>query len=281
MLQVPDVELERVKAFWDKNPVAAASIPAALGTRDYFRAFDALRESEDCEPYAFSNTVHGYNKAAGLRVLDVGCGNGYVLYQYAQRGAQVCGVDIAPSAIWLSERRFALGGLSGRFYVIDGRRLPYPDATFDIVCSMGVLHHISDPTPLIDEIYRVLKPGGQLIAMLYHRHSWKNLVLIRLLRALHPHYRGKSQQQALNMNDGADCPLALVYSRREAAHLFYRFGGLRFEVNQITWRELLLIKPVARIARRLFGSPHNTPVARLMGWCLYIWGVKPSEESAP
>jgi SAM-dependent methyltransferase len=274
MLQVPEVELRRVKAFWDKNPVAAASIPAALGTPEYFRAFDALRESEDCEPYAFSETVHGYSRAAGLKVLDVGCGNGYVLYQYAQHGAEVCGVDIAHTAIWLSERRFALSGVSVRLDIIDGQRLPYPDSTFDIVCSMGVLHHISDPTPLVDEIYRVLKPGGRLIAMLYHRHSWKNLVLIRLLRVLHPHYRGKTQQQALNMNDGADCPLALVYSRREAVQLFHRFGGLRFEVNQITWRELLIFKRVARIAGSLFGSPHNSRVARLMGWCLYIWGVK-------
>ena len=274
MLQVPDVELGRVKAFWDKNPVAAAAIPAALGTAEYFSAFDALRESGDCEPCAFSEAIHGYSKAAGLKVLDVGCGNGYVLCQYARNGAEVRGVDITPTAVWLSERRFALAGLPARFDVIDGERLPYADATFDIVCSMGVLHHISNPTPLVDEIYRVLKPGGQLIAMLYHRHSWKNLVLLRLLRCLHPLYRGKTQQEALNMNDGVDCPLALVYSRREAAQLFHRFGKLRFDLNQITWRELFIVKPVARMAAGLFGSPSRSLPARLMGWCLYIRGVK-------
>ena len=71
----------------------------------------------------------------------------------------------------------------------------------------------------------------------------------------------------------SDCPLAVVYSRREAALLFHRFGELRFELNQITWRELFLIKPVARMAAGLFGSPsRNTLPARLMGWCLYIRG---------
>ena len=89
MLQVPDVELGRVKAFWDKNPVAAAAIAADLGTAEYFMAFDALRESEDCEPFVFSEAIHGYSKAAGRKVLDVGCGNGYVLYQYARHGAEV------------------------------------------------------------------------------------------------------------------------------------------------------------------------------------------------
>jgi ubiquinone/menaquinone biosynthesis C-methylase UbiE len=43
----------------------------------------------------------------------------------------------------------------------DGNNLPLPDESFDIVCSMGVLHHVSD----VAEIFRVLKPGGRLIAM--------------------------------------------------------------------------------------------------------------------
>lgn len=276
MLQVPDVELGRVKAFWDRNPVAAAAIAADLGTAEYFVAFDALRESEDCEPYVFSEAIHGYREAAGRKVLDVGCGNGYVLYQYARHGAEVCGVDITPTAIWLSRRRFELAGLLARFDVIDGEHLPYPDATFDIVCSMGVLHHISNPMPLVDEIYRVLKPGGRLIAMLYYRHSWKNLVLLRLLRCLHPVYRGKTQQEALNMNDGIDCPLAVVYSRREAAQLFHRIHKLRFDLNQLTWQQLFIIKSVARTAAGLLGSPSRSQPARLMGWCLYIRGLKPA-----
>ena len=104
-------------------------------------------------------------------------------------------MDITPTAVWLSKRRFELAGLPARFDVIDGEHLPYPDATFDIVCSMGVLHHISNPTPLVDEIYRVLKPGGQLIVMLYHRYSWKNLVLLRLLRYLHPSIAAKPSRK--------------------------------------------------------------------------------------
>lgn len=238
---------------------------------------DALREGGDCEPYVFSEQIHGYSKARGSKVLDVGCGNGYVLLQYARNGAEVFGVDISPTAVKLSEERFALAGFPGRFEVIDGERLPFSDAMFDIVRSMGVLHHVSDPQPMVDEIYRVLKPGGQLIAMLYHRHSWKNLVLLRLMRWLHPFYRGKTQQEALNMNDGVDCPLALVYSKREAAELFRRFDNLRFELNQLTWQQLFIVKPVARWAAKLFGSPSRLWHARLMGWSLYIQGIKPRD----
>jgi 2-polyprenyl-3-methyl-5-hydroxy-6-metoxy-1,4-benzoquinol methylase len=157
MAQVP---LARVQEFWNKNPVAASAIDASLGTPDFFRSFDRLREDDGCEPYAFSEMIHGYSQSAGCKVLDVGCGNGYVLAQYARHGASVFGVDITRTAVDLSRRRFELAGLSGTFSQIDGQRLPFPDASFDIVCSMGVLHHISDPSPLVDEMRRVLKPGG-------------------------------------------------------------------------------------------------------------------------
>lgn len=163
MVEHPDVAIGRVKAFWEQNPVAAEAIGEEHGTPGYFRAFDSLREADDCEPYAISEAIHGYSKSKGLKVLDVGCGNGYVLFQYARHGAEVTGVDLTKAAVELSRKRFALGGLPGEFLEVDGNSLLFPDESFDIICSMGVLHHISDARPMVAEIFRVLKPGGQLI----------------------------------------------------------------------------------------------------------------------
>jgi hypothetical protein len=73
---------------------------------------------------------------------------------------------------------------------------------------------------MLRKYFRVLKPGGRLIAMLYHGHSGKNLVPLRLRRMVDPRYRGRIQQEALNMNDGDACPLALVYSRSELHSCF-------------------------------------------------------------
>ena len=42
---------------------------------------------------------------------------------------------------------------------------------------MGVLHHIADPRPMLDEMHRVLRPGGEVIVMMYHRYSWKQMVV--------------------------------------------------------------------------------------------------------
>jgi SAM-dependent methyltransferase len=275
-----EIEIGSVKQFWEKNPVAAIGIAAELGTAEYFCAFDAMREDDGCEPYALSEKIHGYSSARGLKVLDVGCGNGYVLFQYARNGAEVTGVDLTATAIDLSCKRFALGGLRGTFVEIDGEHLPFPDDHFDIVCSMGVLHHISNPQPTVDEIYRVLKPGGRLIAMLYHRYSWKNLVLLRLRRLLDPKFRGKTQQEALNMNDGDECPLAQVYCRFEAARLLHRFTDIEFSLTQLSWRQLFMLPPLVKLAERFLPPSSESWPARLLGWNLNIHAIKPSARKA-
>jgi SAM-dependent methyltransferase len=265
-----------VRAFWEEHPVASAAIAAPVASPEYFAAFDGLREADECEPYAFSNRIHGYDRAAGKRVLDIGCGNGYVLWHYARHGAHVHGVDITETALALSRRRFELGGLKAEFRLTDGNTLPYPDKHFDIVCSMGVLHHIEDPRPMLAEARRVLRPGGRLILMLYHRNSWKYRVVLPLRLVFDPHYRGKTLQQALNMNDGDACPLAKVYSRGEVRALLGGFRDLTFTVNQLSWRQLLLVPALARALRPRLPPLSGTRLAGTLGWNLYVEAVKPA-----
>jgi SAM-dependent methyltransferase len=265
-----------VRSFWEQHPVAAAAIDAPLESPEYFAAFDRLREADDCEPYAFSNRIHGYDQAAGKRVLDIGCGNGYVLWHYACHGAHVHGVDITETALRLSRRRFELGGRAAEFRLTDGNRLPYPDNHFDIVCSMGVLHHVEDPRPMLAEARRVLRPGGRLILMLYHRNSWKYRVVLPLRLVLDRRYRGKTLQQALNMNDGDDCPLAKVYSRAEVRALLADFRDLRFTVNQLNWRQLLLIPALARALQPWLPPLSDSAITHALGWNLYVEARKPT-----
>src|SRR3954468_1105314 len=99
-------DIQAVRRYWQRNPVAANAIPHALGTPEYFAYYDALREAN--EPPAFSARLHEYAAFAGRRVLDIGSGNGYVLSRYALSGARVCGVDLTDTAIGLCRQRFAL-----------------------------------------------------------------------------------------------------------------------------------------------------------------------------
>lgn len=275
------VSNEQVRSFWEANPVAAAGIAAEPGSAAFFAQFDALREAPDCEPWDLSNRVHGYTQAAGKRVLDIGCGNGYVLAQYARHGAEAHGIDLTDTALSLSRRRFQLAGLVGDFQRTDGDTIPFPDASFDVVCSMGVLHHIEDPRPMLDEMHRVLRPGGEIIVMMYHRHSWKHLVVHPLKRLVDPRYRGKSLAQVLNMNDGPDCPLALVYSRSELRSLLSRFSDVRFDCNQLSWRQLFLVPRLGDALAPYLPSCSESIFARHLGWNLYARARKPTDGSSP
>jgi SAM-dependent methyltransferase len=100
------------------------------------------------------------------RVLDVGTGPGRlaVAIAHAAPHLHVDGVDLSPAMIAAARRDCAAAGLAERvtFEVADVGRLPYPDATFDLVVSSMSLHHWSDPRAGMRDLLRVVRPDGQI-----------------------------------------------------------------------------------------------------------------------
>jgi 2-polyprenyl-3-methyl-5-hydroxy-6-metoxy-1,4-benzoquinol methylase/uncharacterized membrane protein YbhN (UPF0104 family) len=100
---------------------------------------------------------------APLRGLDVGCGQGWYANELSARGYDIDAVDAAEGQIAHAVRVGQADGSRARFQTADAEKLPWPDATFDFVYSMNVIHHVT-PTDkrrrLLDEVVRVLKPGG-------------------------------------------------------------------------------------------------------------------------
>ena len=111
--------------------------------------------------------------------------------------------------------------------------------------------------------------------MLYHRNSWKYHVVLPLRRLLDPHYRGKTPQQALNMNDGDDCPLARAYSRREVRQLLTGFTDIRFTIKHLSWKQLLMLPPLVRALAPRLPSCSESMFARHWGWNLYVHARRP------
>jgi SAM-dependent methyltransferase len=123
---------------------------------------------------------------SGLRVLEYGCGNGWITLQLARRGAQVSAFDISPEAV--AQTRTALGraGLLDRCKVdvMPGEQLAYADASVDIAVGFAILHHL-DMDRALAELHRVLAPGGRA----FFAEPLAGNPLIRLYRALTPQYR--------------------------------------------------------------------------------------------
>jgi len=100
-----------------------------------------------------------------VRILDVGCATGRLLEQLAKAGArQVCGADLAPRILEVAVEKLAQIGIPVDLRVADAEDcLPWDANDFDVVTLTGVLHHFYRPKDALDEIHRVLRPGGQLL----------------------------------------------------------------------------------------------------------------------
>jgi ubiquinone/menaquinone biosynthesis C-methylase UbiE len=123
-----------------------------------------------------------FGDLAGRDVLEIGCGSGVHARLLAEAGARLTAVDLTPTAIEMTRRRLELHGLTATVLEADAEALPLPDASFDFVWSWGVLHHSADTGRALAEAARVLRPGGRIALMVYHRSSityWVNYVLIR------------------------------------------------------------------------------------------------------
>lgn len=103
---------------------------------------------------------------AGKRVLDIGCGLGGLDQVLVKLGAaHVTAVDVAPPLIGLGRRRIAAAGLADRIdlqVVTPEAKLPFADASFDVVFTKDAWLHVTDKPALLRDVHRVLKSGGQL-----------------------------------------------------------------------------------------------------------------------
>src|SRR5438105_6552117 len=169
---------ERVRAFWQANPCGTKFTDVEMGTRAFYERVEEHRYEKEWHIPAAA----GFENARGLRVLEIGCGLGTDGAQFAKAGADYTGVDLTEAAIELARKRFEISGLKGQFRVADAENMDFPDESFDVVYSHGVLHHTPDTARAVREIHRVLKTGGRAIVMLYHRGSYNYRVGIRLLR---------------------------------------------------------------------------------------------------
>jgi 2-polyprenyl-6-hydroxyphenyl methylase / 3-demethylubiquinone-9 3-methyltransferase len=110
------------------------------------------------------------------RVLDVGCGAGFLSNDIALGGREVTGVDIAADALAVARAHDATGRV--RYVEGDALALPFEDGSFEAVCAMDLLEHLESPERAIAEASRVLVPGGMFFFHTFNRNLLSWLVII-------------------------------------------------------------------------------------------------------
>lgn len=163
----------------DNNPVNNA-VYDELGERWYEAQDDpiALLRAETAHrtPWIV-DTIRGRLGDGRVRVLDVGCGGGFLANALAAEGMDVTGLDASASSLAVAERHDTTRSV--RYEVGDAYRLPYPDGSFDVVSAMDFLEHVTSPASVIGEAARVLASGGLFFFHTFNRTFLSWLVVIK------------------------------------------------------------------------------------------------------
>jgi len=208
-----------------------------------------------------------FDKFAGKSVLEIGCGAGIDSAEFAQNGASVVSADFTRTATKSTQGLLKEANLPARVLQADATALPFQKETFDCVYSFGVLHHIPDVDKAVLEISRVLKPGGQVMAMLYHQDSLLYGYSIVYLRGVKEGLLGKLTMDeilARYSERKEDNPYTKVYTKTEAEALFsqyFRSCSVEVRFNVIDLPEQRKVKV-------------SLPDKYELGWHLIVKAVK-------
>ncbi|MBI5055302.1 MAG: class I SAM-dependent methyltransferase [Nitrospirae bacterium] len=214
--------IEDVRKYWQEHPLLSYELDNP-GSEKFFKNLDIAKKN-DAE--AFAMTYWAFDKFAGKRVLDVGCGPGWYTVNYTLGGADVYAVDLTPIAVEITKNHLKFRNVQAVVREGSAESLPFQDGMFDLVISSGVLHHTPDTFKAFEECYRVLKPGGESKITLYYKGFLHNKIIffftrlfMRLLSVKHPGAdlaeQAKDIDDFIRQYDGADNPVGIGKNSKE------------------------------------------------------------------
>lgn len=265
-----------VRSYWESHPLMTYELQHAPGSKEFFLAHERIKY-EDVEKFAMHFWT--FPNVQGKRVLDVGCGPGFLTRHFAKLGANAVGMDLTWQGAHLTKTSLGVFDLAGATVQGNAECLPFPDSAFDYVFSSGVLHHTPNTETAIAEVGRVLKPGGQAIITLYYKNVLLRPPMWGLTRRMLAFaFRGvPGRQQMVNpsdvddftrMYDGDANPVGKAYTKSDCARLFAAFSVLETEVHFFPRRFLVL-------GRFMPGWVHHA-LDRTVGTMIYYRLAKPA-----
>lgn len=251
---------------WDADPCGAQYVSERENRLAFFKGVEEYRYGQ----YGpWMPELMEFDRHAGARVLEIGSGIGTDLAQFARNGAIVTDLDLAKGHMALARENFELRGLKGEFVCGDAENIPFASGSFDLVYSNGVIHHIPQTRQVVSEIYRVLKPGGKAIIMVYRENSlqyWRIILDLGFAQNMLDEWSmGEIMSRNVEISTSGARPLVKAYTSRQVRDLFKNFSDVSIYRRQLVTSE---------VPRWLRFVP-LTQLERLIGWNLIVKAVKP------
>jgi len=224
--------------FWDANPCG--------GSWATYREFMEWYQQTEPSLYKVLDNYEWHGK----KVLEVGCGQGATLNYIPSFGAFVYGLDMSLQSLRQARAGAAELGQAGMISLLqaDAECLPFSSSTFDIIISIGVLHHTTDTAGSIAQIQRLLKPGGRAVIMLYRSGTpkWWMTSLLRGFSRFVDFISGKpnvllEKLRTRQQRDSASgtavlelfgVPILKAFTNRESRRMFANFNDVHI-TNQL------------------------------------------------
>jgi SAM-dependent methyltransferase len=264
---------DRNAAFWDE--LCGTNLARELGIHDASPEALARFDEAYLELYPYLLGYVPRKLMEGRATLEIGLGYGTLGERLARLGADYHGLDLAAGPVAMLRARLARVAGAKPDQVVGGSvlALPFADASFDHVVSIGCLHHTGDLFGAIAECRRVLRPEGRLLLMVYNRRSARRIVLGPLLSARHRLVRGApTAEETLRFfydghADGEGAPHTDFVSISELRGLLSGFRDVAIERRSI---DRVPLGPLEISRLRLM----RTGLDRLVGLDLYAVGYR-------
>lgn len=260
--------------FWDE--LCGSGLARSLGITKITPASLAQFDAAYMSHYPYLARYLDALEVEGRKVLEIGLGFGTVGQILAERDAQYHGADIAagPVAMMRDRLRWLGRARDGSVVQASALELPWEEGTFDVVVSIGCLHHTGDLPRAASEVHRVLAPGGLALVMLYNARSFRQLVVVRRERLRASVARRSSAERVRAMYDanaaGEAAPHTDFVSRRDVRRLFGAFSHVTVQSQNFDTLTPTVAKRTVTIRREwLLGN-----VARVLGLDIYIHARK-------
>jgi SAM-dependent methyltransferase len=226
-------------------------------TEEAARQLERLYQTSDVVAQR-SETIKLLALRSGERVLDVGCGPGYLCESIAEavgRDGAVTGIDISSDLIALCKRRNPPTWLS--YVVGDATNIGQPDASFDVVACAQVAEYVPDVDRVVSEAFRVLRPGGRAVfvatdwdALVWHSEMPDRMALVMKSWEAHCAHPRLPRSLASRLADAG-----------------FRFDGAAvFPILNLQWHDDTYSKGLARLIRDFVGRRNDVPSDDLRGW---------------